>query len=229
MKKFRSTIILIILGLGLWAYLRFFDDRFTGTADAPRVTAVDRGEVEAFSIRNGEGTMEFKQTNGAWNIEAPVKDRADESAVATLFTTLEGLDMNLRKVPAVKGRDTKEMMKELGVSKGEVSIKLAGKRPLELLIGKETAVTTAVDAKEPAAGGKERAAGGKVYARIDGSDAIYVLPNDLRTQLSDDAVRELEKAVSFDTGVTPQMPSTKRWRIAPPCCVCVTSGWNCSA
>ena len=184
MKKFRSTIILIILGLSLWAYLRFFDDRFTGTGDAPRVTAIDRGEVESFSIRNGEGTMEFKQTNGAWNIEAPVKDRADEGAVATLFTTLEGLDMNLRKVPAVKGRDTKELLKELGVAKGEVSIKLAGKRSFELLIGKETAVTTAVDAKEPAAGGKERAAGGKVYARIDGSDALYVLPNDLRTQLS---------------------------------------------
>ena len=198
MKKFRSTIILIILGLGLWAYLRFFDDRFTGTGDAPRITAIDRGEVESFSIRNGEGTMEFKQTNGAWNIEAPVKDRADESAVATLFTTLEGLDMNLRKVPAAKGRDTKEMLKELGVAKGEVSIKLAGKRPLELLIGKETAVTTAVDDKEPAAGGKKPAAGGKepvgggkepvaggkVYARIDGSDALYVLPNDLRTQLS---------------------------------------------
>ena len=166
MKKFRSTIILIILGLGLWAYLRFFDGRFTGTAEAPRVTAIDRGEVDAFSIRNGEGTMEFKQTNGAWNIEAPVKDRADESAVATLFTTLEGLDMNLRKVPAVKGRDTKELLKELGVAKGEVSIKLGGKRPLELLIGKETAVE------------------GKVYARIDGSDTTYVLPNDLRTQLS---------------------------------------------
>ncbi len=191
MKKFRSTIILIILGLGLWAYLRFFDDRFTGTGDAPRVTAIDRGEVESFSIRNGEGTMEFKQTNGAWNIEAPVKDRADEGAVATLFTTLEGLDMNLRKVPAVKGRDTKELLKELGVAKGEVSIKLAGKRSFELLIGKETAVSTAADGKEPAAGGKETvgggkepAPGGKVYARIDGSDALYVLPNDLRTLLS---------------------------------------------
>ena len=31
------------------------------------------------------------------------------------------------------------------------------------------------------------------------------------------------------SGRAPQMPSTKRSRIALPCCVCVTSGWNCSA
>ncbi len=166
MKKFRSTIILIILGACLWGYLKYFDDRFAGTEDTPRTTAIDRSQIESFSIKNGEGTIEFKQNDTVWTIETPVKDRADEGAIATLFTTLEGLDMNLRKVKEAKGKDARELHKELGVAKGEVSIKLSGKKPLELLIGKETAVK------------------GKVYARIEGADATYVLPTELLTILS---------------------------------------------
>ena len=165
MKQFRSTIILIFLGVGLWAYLVFFDRWKSGTDDAPQTTGIDRSQIEAFSIRNGEGVMEFKLTNGAWNIETPVKDRADDESLAKLFTTLEGLDANLRKIPAAKGKDTKELNKELGILKGEVSLKLSGKKPLEIFIGKDHTVA------------------GKVYARIEGSEGTYVMPNDLRIQL----------------------------------------------
>ncbi len=170
MKKFRSTIILILLGLALWVYLEVFDPRIAGTDDAPQVVAIDRGTIAALTIQNGEGTMEFSRTNGAWFIESPVKDRADEESLVKLFTTIEGLDMNLRKVPAPKGKDIKELHKELGVAKGDVSLKLSapdgGQKPLELLIGKETAVE------------------GKVYARISGADAIYTLPTEILKQLS---------------------------------------------
>ena len=30
MKSFRSTIVLVILGLVFWGYLKFYDDRFAG-------------------------------------------------------------------------------------------------------------------------------------------------------------------------------------------------------
>lgn len=166
MKKFRSTIILVVIGFALWAYLAFFDPKIDGTGTTALATQIDRDEVSAFSIRNGEGTLEFKQTDRSWSIESPVKDRADDDAIARLFTTLEGLDVNLRKVPDAKGKDTKKLLKELGVATGEVRLELSGKKPLILLIGKDTAVE------------------GNVYARIEGSDAIYVIPNDLRQQLS---------------------------------------------
>ncbi len=166
MKSFRSTIVLLVLGLGLWAYLRYFDDRFSGTDEIAKTTGIDRRKVDSFSIRNGEGELKFTQTDGAWMIESPVKDRADEGAVATLFTALEGLDMNLRKVSVPKGKDVRELQRELGVAKGEVSIKLGGEKPLELLVGKETAVE------------------GRVYGRIDGAETMYVLPNDMRLLLS---------------------------------------------
>ena len=166
MKKFRNTFILIAVGFGLWFYLRYFDHRFDGTLDTPRLTAVDRSTIKSFTIRNGEGTMSFRLSEDGWLIDAPVKDRADESTVAQLFTTLEGLDMNLRKIAPSKTKKTKELQKELGISSGEVSLKLGGSKPLELLLGKDTAVE------------------GKVYARIDGGEATYVMPNDLRALLS---------------------------------------------
>lgn len=165
MKSFRSTIVLVILGLVFWGYLKFYDDRFAGTDGVTKTTGIDRRKVDSFSIRNGEGELKFTQTDGVWMIESPVKDRADDGAVATLFTTLEGLDMNLRKVPVPKGKDIREIQRELGVAKGEVSIKLIGEKPLELLVGKETAVD------------------GRVYGRIDGADTMYVLPAEVRKLL----------------------------------------------
>ncbi|MEK0448668.1 MAG: hypothetical protein RL088_936 [Verrucomicrobiota bacterium] len=165
MKSFRSTIVLVILGLVFWGYLKFYDDRFAGTDGVTKTTGIDRRKVDSFSIRNGEGELKFTQTDGVWMIETPVKDRADDGAVATLFTTLEGLDMNLRKVPVPKGKDIREIQRELGVAKGEVSIKLTGEKPLELLVGKETAVD------------------GRVYGRIDGADTMYVLPAEVRKLL----------------------------------------------
>ena len=38
---------------------------------------------------------------------------------------------------------------------------------------------------------------------------------------------ELRQMIT-QSGLAPQMPSTKRLRIAWPCTVCVTSGWNCT-
>jgi len=32
----------------------------------------------------------------------------------------------------------------------------------------------------------------------------------------------------IQSGLAPQISSTKRSRIARPCTVCVTSGWNCT-
>lgn len=166
MKKFRNTFILIAVAFGLWLYLRYFDHRYDGTLDVPRLTAVDRATVKSFSIKNSEGTIAFRLSEEGWLIDSPVKDRADEGTVATLFTTLEGLDMNLRKIAPSKTKKPKELQKELGISSGEVSLKLGGSKPLELLIGKDTAVE------------------GKVYARIDGGETTYVMPSELRSQLA---------------------------------------------
>ena len=161
--KLRNTILLLILGIGLFAYIRFVDSKKLSTdellAQKGKVVAVDRSGTDAVTIRNSEGSLQLKKApDGNWLIEAPVKDHADSLAISTLFTSLESLRME--PLPAGKGGG----LAEYGLTKGDVSIKVSGKDSFELLIGKETAVE------------------GKVYMRVEGKDLAYVASKDLRDQ-----------------------------------------------
>ena len=161
--KTRNTLVLLVLVAGLIVYFFVFDKKFEGT-DAKnekkgRPVQVDRDSITSVTIRNSEGTLQLtKSAEGNWLLESPVKDRVDTIAISTLFTSLETLRMDA--VPAGKGGT----LADYGLTKGEVSIKLNGKNPVELLIGKETAIE------------------GKVYMRIEGKDVAYVAGKDLRDQ-----------------------------------------------
>lgn len=159
--KTRNTLILLVLISGLFVYLKWFDNKFEGTDDKlskkGRVVEVDRNSVTSVTIRNSEGTLQLRKSDdGNWLLDAPVKDRADSMAVASLFTSLEML--RLETFPAGKGGS----LAEYGLTKGEASITLAGEKPVELLIGKDTAVE------------------GKVYMRVAGKDTAYYAQKDLR-------------------------------------------------
>jgi len=161
--KLRNTILLLILGIGLFAYIRFVDSKKLSTDELlerkGKVVEVDRSGTDAVTIRNSEGSLRLtKAPDGNWLIEMPVKDRADTLAISTLFTSLESLRME--PVPAGKGGG----LADYGLTKGDVSIKVSGKNAFELLIGKETAVE------------------GKVYMRVEGKDTAYVASKDLRDQ-----------------------------------------------
>ena len=163
--KLRNTLVLLILGIGLFAYIRLYDSRKLSTDELRekkgKVVEVNRDALDSVTIRNSEGTIELKKgSDGTWMIDAPVKDKADTLAISSLFTSLETLRMD--RLPGGGG----EALKEFGLAKGDLSIKAGGKDPFELLIGKETAVE------------------GKVYMRLEGRDAAYVAGKDLRDQVS---------------------------------------------
>jgi hypothetical protein len=165
--KLRNTLILVVLCVGLFAYIKFYDSKQLTTDEQRenkgRVLNVNRDKVDAVTIRNSEGVIEFKKrADGTWMIESPVKDRAESLAMSTLFTSLEGLRMDA--VPA--GKAGADSMQEYGLAKGDLSIKATGESPFELLIGKETAVE------------------GKVYMRVEGKPLAYVAGKDLRDQAS---------------------------------------------
>jgi len=160
-----GAILLLSLGVGLFAYIRFVDSKKLSTeellAQKGKVVDVDRSGADVVTIRNSEGSIQLKKNaEGNWLLESPVKDRADSLAIATLFTSLEGLRME--PVPPPKNGG----LAEYGLTKGDVSIKVNGKTSFELLIGKETAVE------------------GKVYMRIEGKDTAYVASKDLGDQAS---------------------------------------------
>ena len=168
--KPRTTLILLLLAGGLFAYIKFFDSKRPTTVDASRdakkVMKLDREKVNAITIKNAEGTIELRQKeNDVWMIESPIKDRADTMIVNGLFTTAEFL-----KAEEVLGADEpigKDQLKEFGLANSETKVSFAGNdKPVELLFGKDTAVE------------------GKLYVKLADDKRVFVIANELKSQIS---------------------------------------------
>ena len=168
--KPRTTIILLLLAGGLFAYIKFVDSKRPTTVDAShdakKVMKFDREKINAITIRNTEGTIELRQKeNNVWMIESPIKDRADTMMVNGLFTTAEFL-----KADEVLGADKaveKDQLKEFGLANSETKVTLAGEdKPVELLFGKDTAVE------------------GKLYVKLADDKRVFVIANELKSQIS---------------------------------------------
>jgi hypothetical protein len=127
---------------------------------------LDRGKINAITIKNAEGTIELRQKeNSIWMIENPIKDRADTMIVNGLFTTAEFL-----KAEEVLGEDKaieKDQLKEFGLANSETKVTFAGNdNPVELLFGKDTAVE------------------GKLYVKLADDKRVFVIANELKNQIS---------------------------------------------
>lgn len=168
--KFRSTLLLLFVAAGIFVYVWFVENKRPSAKEVQergeRVTQIDRDKITAISIRNSESKIELrKKDNGTWQMEAPIKDRADISVLNQLFTTTESLKHDAM-IGADKGA-SKEQLKEFGLSNSDTRIKLTGaEKPVELIVGKDAAVE------------------GKTYAKLEGSGTVYVVSNDLKNQLT---------------------------------------------
>ena len=122
--KTRNTVLLLLLCIGAFAYIRWVDSKQLSTDERRekegKVVEVDRDDIQGITIRNSEGTIVMKKRESGWFIESPVQDRAEEMALTTLFTTLETLSAS--RVPLAK--DAKDSLKEFGLTRGEASLKI---------------------------------------------------------------------------------------------------------
>lgn len=170
--KPRTTVIMLVVCLGLFGYIKFFHSKQLTTDEKMerrnRPVKVNRDKVSAITLRNGEGTFEFVKRDGNWFLDAPVKDRAESSTVAALFTSAEGINWS----PVQGVEDEKESLKQFGLGKGDLSIKLSGEKGLDEY--NEDATSLEILA------GKDSAVEGRVYFRIEGAKTAYLGPKDLR-------------------------------------------------
>ena len=105
--KLRSTLILLIVGAALAAYVYFVENKRPDTREAQqaagRVAQVDRDKVATIEIKNAEGKILLnKGENSEWTLSEPVKDRADSMAISQLFTSLETLRHDAKIDPEKK-------------------------------------------------------------------------------------------------------------------------------
>ncbi len=168
--KFRSTFLLLLIAGGMFAYIKFYDAKQPTTRDslkdARKVLAFDREKINVISIKNSEGEIEIRKgDNDVWNLEKPVKDRADSLGVSGLLTAAEDL-----KYVEVLGEDKpveKEQLKEFGLTGAETRVSFGGSdKPAELQFGKDAAVE------------------GKLYAKLEGDKRVFVIPGELKNQIT---------------------------------------------
>lgn len=166
--KFRNTLLLLVVALGLFAFIFFYERKLPSTRDAAereaRVVTFDREKITGISLVNNEQKIELrKSAEGKWTLDAPVKDRADEAAVSQLLGAVE----TLRKEATLESRDGRDAVRDVGLAKPNVSLKLLGPdAPPAILFGKDAAVE------------------GRQYVRLENSKTVFVVGNDLKAQLA---------------------------------------------
>jgi hypothetical protein len=167
--KLKNTLFLLLVAVAIFAFIALYEKHQPTTLEAreqaSRVVQMDRDAVNEISIKNAETKIELRKgENNVWMLNEPVKDRADAMAVNQLFTTAESL-----KHDAVinDGKGEKDQSKEFGLANSETRVRFAGgEKPVELLLGKDAAVE------------------GKIYVKRADEKAVYVIPNELKNQLT---------------------------------------------
>jgi len=168
--KLRTTLLLAAIGGGLFAYIWFVDRHQSSTTEETQTSAkvlkLERDKITSLSVRNAGMPLELRKKDGVWTMEQPFEDRGESAAIEQLLSLVDGLKHE-SKIDLTPGKEA-DQLKEFGVAESELSIKLktdSGKET-ELLVGKDSAVE------------------GKIYVRQQGQNRVYVVRNNLRTQLT---------------------------------------------
>jgi len=164
----RNTLLLLVAAGALYGLTRVYDHYRPGNRVAAfreeYVLEFEPAGIDAITLHNDDGKIEFKRSGTLWEMTKPVHDRANQALIGELL----GRTRMLRKEAALDPKEVdKKALKNFGVAKSKLRLEFEGRNaPPELLFGKETAVD------------------GKVYLRLDGSDHVYIIEEALKELVS---------------------------------------------
>lgn len=164
----KTTLLLIVITGALIGAVALFESKLPRSWQAASrdryLLDFDRNRVEGIDIVSNEDKVELRRRGGQWVMESPSKDRANTAAVNEILTRCETLEKEL--VSGSRNADKKQQ-KTFGLAKPALRLKLIGPgMPAEVLLGNETAVE------------------GKIYARLEGSNSIFVIRSELRNLMT---------------------------------------------
>src|SRR6202022_3832182 len=91
--KWKTTLVLLIITAGVFAYLFLVERNRLNTADAARqaqnVVNFEREKINGIIIQNGEDKIDIRRHDDKWRLETPIKDQADNTLVSTLLSDVE--------------------------------------------------------------------------------------------------------------------------------------------
>jgi hypothetical protein len=168
--KARTTLILLVVVVAIGAYIKFYESKRPNTEEATRqeknVVNLNREKLDGIVIQNGDEKIELKRSANKWRLEAPIKDQADSAAIDNLINEIE----NWRKAATIPAREieaNKNQLKEYGLSKPKLRLKLIGAdMPGEILFGKDAALE------------------GQLYVRLSNSNDVFIAAQTLKNDVS---------------------------------------------
>src|ERR1041384_8782632 len=142
--KWKTTIILLVIAAGVWAYLYFVERNRPNTEDAARqaqnVVNLSREKIDGIVIQNGDDKIDIRRHDDKWRLEMPIKDQADATAVNGLLADLE----NWQKDATISAKEMeadKSKLADYGLAQPKLRLKLSGEKvPPEIWFGKEAEI-----------------------------------------------------------------------------------------
>lgn len=141
MKLQRSTLILLLLALGLGGFVYFYEiqgatQRQEAKAKEQQIFSFEEEQVQSFTVKTKEQTLEFergdKSGKPSWQIKAPSETPASDASVSYLMNLLvKGKSDRTIQVPAAQ-------LQEYGLSQPQatIEVKLKNQKTHQLILGK---------------------------------------------------------------------------------------------
>jgi hypothetical protein len=168
--KTRTTIILLLIAIGLGVWIKFFESKKPNTVEAQRQAGkfvnFDREKLDGIVIQNGDDRIELHREKGQWRLTAPVKDQADAAAVDNLISDIEFWHKDA-VIPAEVMGAQQGRLSEYGLQQPKLRLRLIEPNgPPEILFGKDAALE------------------GKMYIRLADSKEVMIAPQNVRADIS---------------------------------------------
>jgi hypothetical protein len=180
MRGLRSTVALLVVLVGLGAYIYFVGSKSEDSSSTqervfPQLASDD---IEELTVKNDTGQVTtIKKEDGKWMMTAPTTTRASDMEASSITSALSGLEVT--RVVDDNPADVKEY--GLDAPQVEVAYKAKGGKAGKLYIGNKT--TT----------------GGSIYARKDDGKRVVLVPEFNQTTFNKSTFDLRDKAiVTFD-------------------------------
>ncbi len=212
--KFRTTLVLMVVALGIAAYIWFYEQKQLSTDEREEkgklVFSVKADDIDRIElVRDKDPVVCVRDKAGDWNLEKPLKYKADKSQVRGILSRLEGLKSE-RVIPAAEAGDKKA--EEFGLKKPRLTARFR-------VTGKDAGLSI----------GEDTPLGESAYARVEGSKDVHVVAKSVYGALNkevkdlrDHGVIEFEQADLSKVVITRGGKSLElaqdgeTWKIASP-------------
>jgi len=142
--KWKTTLVLLIVTAGVFAYLILVERNRSNTADAAReaqnVVNLTREKINGIVIQNGDDKIDLRRKDDKWRLETPIQDQADASVVNNLLAEVE----NWQKEATISVKEMeadKSKLADFGLASPKLRLKLSGENaPPEIWFGKDGAL-----------------------------------------------------------------------------------------